>query len=562
MTIEALSLPDMVAILRIRNRCFWAVFSALFAVALIFALHWSNYRSSATVEIARSAIPQSLTATDSANSPDMFEQLADRRISEVQQKVLSTDSLAQLIAQYHLYGVSKPEEARAMASKMRSKVKLDFVDGVVANPAVMQKETAQQLAAIAFTISFDYGNAKVAQKVTDALVQRFVEEDAKQSHVEATETSAFLAAQIKQMEGYMAEQEQKMAQFRAKYGESGPDVLMFDKQAVVTSTMNLQAIESQITSNEGTQGTLRSQLATVDPYSRVIADGQVLTTPAVQLKALEAQYATMSGQYGPDYPDLVKLRDQIRSLKAEVRGRGGNNSGSAQLQAQITDVRTNLAAAESAEGSNHPDVIALKHQLKSLEKKLASTRASGHDGLKQDADNPAYLELVAQLHAAEEQHKSLERQKETLQAQLEKYQLAIAGNPDIQQQMAKLSRDYDNSQLRYRELKEKKMAADMNEQLNAQRMGQRLVVLEPAARPSTTHPARLLLLLAGLVGAAMAGLGSVILVEAMSKSVHGREYLGMIIGVPPLAAVPYLLSGEEKERLQRRNKSGILRRAA
>lgn len=560
---ETLSLPDMIAILRVRSRLFWAVFCAIFATAIIFALHWSNYRSVATVEIQRPYIPQGLTATDAANSPELFEQLADRRISEIQQKVLASDSLAQLIARYHLYGASNLQEAQAQAARMRKKIKLDFVDSVVANPAVVQKETAQQLAAIAFTVSFDYGNPAMAQKVTDALVQRFLEEDAKESRVQAKETSAFLASQIKQMEGYLVEQEKKMADFRAKNGESGPDVLMFDKQAVVTTTMSIQNIDSQIASNEGQQGTLRSQIATVDPYSRVIADGQVLTTPAIQLKALEAQYATLSGQYGPSYPDLVKLRDQIRALKAEIRASGGGtgSGNSSQLQAQIADVRTNLAAAESAQGPNHPDTLALKHQLKALEKKLASTSATRQDGLKQDADNPAYLELVAQLHAAEEQHKSLVQQKEGLQAQLEKYQRAIAQNPDIQQQMATLSRDYENSQLRYRELKEKKMAADMNEQLNAQQMGQRLAVSEPASHPGVTHPARLLLILGGFVLAVIGGLGSVILLEAMNQSVHGRDHLAAIIGVPPLAAVPFLPSQEDRERSERRRKQ-ILRRVA
>lgn len=82
--------------------------------------------------------------------------------------------------------------------------------------------------------------------------------------------------------------------------------------------MNLQNLDSQITANEGTQGSMRAQLATVDPYSRVIADGQVLTTPRIQLKALEAQYSTLTAQYGPDYPDVVKARHQIAALKAQI----------------------------------------------------------------------------------------------------------------------------------------------------------------------------------------------------------------------------------------------------
>ena len=51
--------------------------------------------------------------------------------------------------------------------------------------------------------------------------------------------------------------------------------------------MTLQTLDTQLAANQGTIGNLRAQLANVDPYSRVIADGQVVTTPAVQLKALQ-----------------------------------------------------------------------------------------------------------------------------------------------------------------------------------------------------------------------------------------------------------------------------------
>src|SRR6201999_108004 len=120
-----------------------------------------------------------------------------------------------------------------------------------------------------------------------------------------------------------------------------------------------QTLDSQLTANEGTEGSLRAQLASVDPYSRVIADGQVLTTPAIQLKALQAQYATLTAQYGPDHPDVLKAKHQIEALQAEIGSRGGNANGpdAAQLKAQIADVQTNLEAAKKTKGGDNPDVV-------------------------------------------------------------------------------------------------------------------------------------------------------------------------------------------------------------
>ena len=107
-----------------------------------------------------------------------------------------------------------------------------------------------------------------------------------------------MQAQITALEVSLAEQEKKISDFQQEHGVSGPEMLMFNQQASESTVMSLQNLDSQITANEGTQGSLRAQLATVDPYTRVIADGQVLTTPATQLKAMQAQYSTLTAQYG------------------------------------------------------------------------------------------------------------------------------------------------------------------------------------------------------------------------------------------------------------------------
>jgi uncharacterized protein involved in exopolysaccharide biosynthesis len=325
---------------------------------------------------------------------------------------------------------------------------------------------------------------------------------------------------------------------------------MFNQQSAANLTMNIQNLESQITANEGTQGNLRAQLATVSPYSRVLENGQVLTTPDVQLKALKTQYATLTSQYGSDHPDVVKARHQIEALKAQIGAKDTAEDNSAQLEAQLADVRANLAAARKTFGPDHPDVTSLAHQLAGLENARNTALSHSHDpsgfGIKRDADNPTYLELSAQLMAAEEQRKSLLAQHDGLMAQKAKYDRAIAMDPDIEREMDKLSRDYDNSQLRYRDLKEKKMIADINEQLEVGRKGQRLVVTNPPEVPGDTHPSHKILLLGGILLSLLGGAGSVVIAEFMNQSIHGAEHLSQLLGALPLVTVPYIASKEEK----------------
>jgi uncharacterized protein involved in exopolysaccharide biosynthesis len=546
---EELSLYDIFSILKRRRRYILLTGGVLFAIVIFAAAHWSNYRSTATVQIEQSNVSEALAAPTGSNPEEMTEALADQRISQVEQTVTSLDSLSAIINKFNLYpDARKTTSMAALAAKMAKKIDLTFIGSTLSNPAEAQKASAEQLSAIAFTLSFDYDDPKITQQVTNELVSRFLEEDLELRRHQAEETSNFLGAQIASLETTMADQEKKIADFRAQHGDSGPAALMFNQQALESTNLELQNIETEISTNEGTEGNLRAQLATVDPYTRVIADGQVLTTPAIQLKALQSQYATLSGQYGPEHPDVVKLKHQIEALQAEQKSdkEGSSSVDTAGLQAQIEDVKTNLAAAKATGGDSNPNVIGLQRQLKKLQVRLASAGQSAEDNdTKRDADNPAYLQLVSQLHSTQEQHKSLLAQRDALLAQQEKYQHAVAENPIDEQQMESLSRDYDNEQLRYRELKEKKMAADMSEQLEAGRKGQRLIVNVPPNLPTKTHPSRLLIMAGGLVLSVIGGLGAALLVEATSQNLYGGHQLAQITGTLPLVTVPHISTAAE-----------------
>ncbi|HEU0118089.1 MAG TPA: hypothetical protein VFR09_05595 [Alphaproteobacteria bacterium] len=545
---EELTLADYIAIFKRRQKYFYLTFAILFTISLIGAALWSTYRSMATVEIEQPQVAPDMTTPMGMNPADTPEALADLRVSKIEQKITSPASLVEIITKLDLYhNDRKSEPMESIAKRMSDKIKLTLVSSTVANPAATQKVSVDQLSAIAFTLSFDYNNPQTAQQVMNELVTRFLDEDLKERREQAHATSEFIASQIAGLESSMAEQEKKIAEFQTEHGVARPETLMFNQQAAENATMSLQGLDSQIQTNEGTQGSLRAQLATVDPYSRVIADGQVLTTPATQLKALQAQYSTLTAQYGPMHPDVIKVKHQIESLEAQVGHKSSMDTGP--LRSQIDDVQTNLEASQKTHGADDPDVVALKNKLKSLQDQLTKAEASSgssSNGIKNDADNPAYLALVAQLRASEEQHKALITQRASLQTQQEKYQKAILQNPELEQQMASLSRDYDNAQLRYRELKEKKMAADMDEQMIQDRKGQRLAIINPPDLPLHTHPRQLLLILAGLILSVAGGVAAIVVTQALSESVSGTQHLTALVGVPPLVTIPHIYTEDER----------------
>ena len=179
---------------------------------------------------------------------------------------------------------------------------------------------------------------------------------------------------------------------------------------------------------------------------------------------------------------MVKLRKQIDSLEAEL----GIPPDTANIQSQINDIRARLAEDLKNYGPQYPEVITLKRQLAGLSEQQQARGATPTTYREtKDADNPAYLVLKSQLSALEEQRKSLLAQLASVREQHDLYAKRVAEAPANQRIYAELSRDYDNAQLRYRELKEKKLSADMNEQVEQGRQGERLAVIEAPDLPSS-----------------------------------------------------------------------------
>lgn len=478
---EDLTFADIIAVFKRRRKYFFASMLLVTMLAAVFAMRWSHYRASATIEIEQPKIASGVTDMGGKAGIDDAPGLADRRINQIAQKVTSVESLSKIISKLDLYpGANKTMPAAKLTSIMRRGVKLAFVSSEVANPVAAQKESAEQLSALAFTLSFDYSNPEKTKEALDELVNRFIEEETALRLSQSKATSSFLNDQIKQLENSIAEQEKKLADFRAKYGDSGAAALMFNQQASMSSAMSLQSVESQINTTQASIATLRGQIATTDTHMPTVEDGKTINSPRMQLTALQSQLASLSGRYGPEHPDVMKVKSQISALKKQG----------------IADTLTTAP------------------------------------------DNPTYMQVSAQLSAAQAQYEGLVKQRDALKAQQEKYDRMIAENPEVEKQASQISLDLENAKDRYRALKEKKLAADMRLKLDSNTEEQRLKVIVPSMVPETTSPKRMLIFIAGLFLAVMCGIGTVILVEALSQSVRGANHLASILGAAPLVSIP------------------------
>lgn len=529
---------------------FLTIFGVIFLSSFVVALKWNKYTAYATIEVTPSEI--AFNAMEFSNPQGVsVEAIADLQISRLKQKVLSTSSLADVITKLDLYSEKRKQTPIAyVAEDMRKSIGIRLVSTSLANPASAQKASAQQLSAIAFVLSFKYSNPQTAQQTLNELVSRFLDEDIKERRNTAEKTSDFLQGQIDVLATSLAEQEEKIAAFRAENGDIRPEALAFNQQASISTTTRYHAIESDIISHLGLIGALRSQLAQTDPYTRLAEDGEVLTSPSVQLRILKSQYATLTAKYGPQHPDVVKIKRQMRALQKTL----APESKKAGLKAKLISIKTELKTAKDTYGEDHPDVKALVQQEEKLQAQLKALGENDEENdltIINDADNPAYLRIVAQLEATQKQIEALEQQKETIKKQQEEFKLAIAENPEAEKMLTVLSRDYENSIALYRDLKARKLAADISETIEQGRIGKRLSVIDAPELPRGTTPSRKIFVLAGFVFGGMAATGVVLALQLLNQTVIGPHHLESIVGMAPLVTIPHIKTMDDKIKIRK-----------
>jgi hypothetical protein len=161
------------------------------------------------------------------------------------------------------------------------------------------------------------------------------------------------------------------------------------------------------------------------------------------------------------------------------------------------------------------------------------------------------VQIQAQLSATLSDLTSLEEQVGQLRARSAEYQKNVSLAPQVEQQYRELTRDYDNTKLKYMEIRSKQSEAKTAQNLESDRKGERFTLIDPPLPPEEPiSPNRRLIFVLGIILSAALAAGVLWLFETLDGSVRGRLDLLNLTGVPPLALVPHI--GTETERRARR----------
>ena len=117
-----------------------------------------------------------------------------------------------------------------------------------------------------------------------------------------------------------------------------------------------------------------------------------------------------------------------------------------------------------------------------------------------------------------------------------------------------ITRDLDQTSTRYQATKAKQMSAEVGQEMEKERKGEKFTLIDPPVLPEEPiSPNRPAIIFLSLVLALGAGVGSAAVAESMNAAVRGARGIAVLLQTAPLAVIPYL-PNEADTRAQRQKK--------
>ena len=486
---EAKSLADYLQIVRRRKYLIVLPMLLLLILSVVVALILPPvYRAEATVLIEQQHIPTKLVQSTVVS-------LAEERIKQIEQKIMTVDNVNKIIEKYALYAEQRAKlNDTELAEDFRANTELILVSADVISGRRGQKAT------LAFKIAFNHKNPVIAQKVTNEIVTLYLDENIKNRTARALETTKFLDVEAEKFKLEIQKIENQVAEYKEKYSDSLPELLSVNVASISRVENQLQQLSLQETMLNERRVSLRTQLAITSPTA-VTFDNAQSNVPET-LATLEAQYQFLLNKYS----------------------------------------------------AKHPDVKAIKRKIDKYDrsKDLSALQDVG------SVTNPVYLQLKSEMDIAAIELQNIQGQRKKLQAILEQLEVRVSQTHQVERGYYDLMRDLENHRVKYQELKSKALDARLSQTLEEEQKAEKFSLLEPARVPSKPEkPNRLKILIMGFALAVGVGFGAGFGADILDGSIRGYRALEHITGVEPLVVIPYIENQHDIER-SRKNKRNFV----
>jgi polysaccharide chain length determinant protein (PEP-CTERM system associated) len=490
---EGLDLQRYLGIVRRRHLHF--LIPLFVGWVVVWAASWvlpPRYQSGTLILVAQPAMPKDYV------TPNINDDLQER-LQTITQQILSRTRLLHIIDQFNLYASQHAQRSPDQkVDLMRKDIDIELI-----------RDTRNQITA--FNIYYTSRDPHIAQQVTSELTNLFINENLEVRQQQSEDTTKFLETQLDAARKSLSEQDEKIREFKAQHVGEMPGQLASNLQI-------LSGLQSQLQSEEDALNAAKQQrvyLQTLaDQYHALqgparAGDSAPLGLPAVEqeLEKEKAQLADLRSHYTDRHPDVRKLKEQIAETE-RMRD---------QL---IAGLKTAKSPESAADDPNAPaNTVADPTQASMLAQVQSQLRAN-------------QLEITNREHAIA-----------ALKAKVDDYQGRLNQEPIREQQLADLTRGYDQSKANYDELLKKKNESAMATSMELLQQGERFTIVDPPSIPQKPEfPNRLKFCGMGLgIGFAL-GVFVAGAFEMMDDRVHDEKALKKLLPGEVIAEIPAIVT--------------------
>ena len=401
----------------------------------------------------------------------------------IEQRLMTRVNMLDLADRVGLYADQPEMSANAIVGDMRTRI--EFI-GFTPDPTVRPDTPGATIIGIAFAAP----NAELANKGANELVSLVLQENMRLRTGRAGDTLEFFQSEVDRLSGELEKKSAQIAEFKTANVSALPDSMTARRAQQEREQQRLLDLERE-------EASLKNQRATVVWVFERTGRSTVtsnLSPEETELQRLQSALAQQKAVYKPDSPPIRTLETRIAALQ------------------QLVDQQQAARALPDGEGQAAKPLSELEIELAPIDERL----------------------------------RYLAEEKAVIEKTLADLDTSIQATPGNEMVLSGLDRDLATLQVQYTDAVANRGQAQVGERMEVLSKGERFSLIEQPTMPSGPYsPNRLLISAAGLVGGVGAGLGFVVLMEMLNRSIRRPVDLSAGLGIQPFATVPYIHTRRE-----------------
>ena len=408
----------------------------------------------------------------------------NRRLAAMQEQVLSRTRLQPIIEKFSLYPSDRDRvHIDELVERLRGAVEIKPM-------APTPGTESRQMPGFYVDVTFD--SPRTAQQICTEITSMILAQNAEDRQKQVKVTTNFLSQQLEEAKQSLDAQDAKLAQFKRQYLGELPEEEQTNLSILMGMNAQLEANTQALSRAQQDKAFTESVLSQQEANWKASQVGQNPETAEQQLNTLQDQLTNLQARYTPEYPDVIKLKNQIEELKKQLAAPKNNGP---------------------VEG-----------------KSPAST-----------SEPPQIQQLRAKLRQDEINITDLTQRQSQIQEQIRELQGRVQASPMVEQQFKELTRNYQTALDFYNDLLKKRQSAGVAGDLESQQQSEQFRVYDPPSLPDQpSFPKKIVFIGDGLGSGLALGLGILFLIASSDKSLHNERDVELALKLPVLVLVPTL----------------------